>query len=195
MFRLIICIVISIFSTNMIFAETVLQGGISFTISQAREFSFKNIEEQIPVETFQKYKKYNKFLNLFKDITVFSDGSFAVDDRKNNICYYYSKDRTLKFVEIILNTSLPRKSVKYNTKGFLDSIVLDIGNNEQFIMNNLYLMQIKNLLHIGLVKMVTMKKENSFSQGISCNHLCLFCSVLPAPFALHARLWCFVFHQ
>ena len=135
MFRLIICIVISIFSTNMILAETVLQGGISFTISQAREFSFKNIEEQIPVETFQKYKKYNKFLNQFKDITVFSDGSFAVDDRKNNICYYYSKDRTLKFVEIILNTSLPRKSVKYNTKGFLDSIVLDIGNNEQFIFD------------------------------------------------------------
>lgn len=135
MFRVILCIVIQCCFSKLIFAETILQGGISYTVSQAREHSFKNLKAHIPAQTFKKYKKYKKFLNLFNDITVFSDGSFAVDDKKNNICYYYSKDKTLQFVEIILNTSLPRKSVKYDINGNLYSIVLDIGKNEQFIFD------------------------------------------------------------
>ena len=135
MYKFLIYLFFLFFSINFALSETVIEGGISYTVSQAREIAFENIPNQIPVSSFEKYIKDKFLFRLFKEITVFSDGDYSVHDIKNNKCFYYSKNGNLKIIEIIFKTSFPQKSARYDINGKLDSIVLDIGNSEQFIFD------------------------------------------------------------
>ncbi len=135
MYKFLIYLFFLFFSINFALSETVIEGGISYTVSQAREIAFDNVPSQIPVSTFEKYMKDKFWFKFFKEITVFSDGDYSVHDIKNNKCFYYSKNGNLKIVEIIFKTSFPQKSARYDRNGKLDSIVLDIGNSEQFIFD------------------------------------------------------------
>ena len=135
MYKFLIYLSFLFLTINIGFSATVIEGGISFTVKQAREIAFENVDIQIPVDSFSKYLKDKFFFRFFKEVTVFSDGDYSIHDIKNNKCYYYSKNGNLKIIEIILNSSFPQKSVRYDINGNLDSVVLDIGNSEQFIFD------------------------------------------------------------
>ena len=84
--KLILIIFYLVLSTVPVYSTT-LEGGVSYTVSQARKIVFQNTPTQIPVELFQNYKKYSKIRTLFKEITFFSDGDFSVNDKKNKRCF------------------------------------------------------------------------------------------------------------
>ena len=113
-----------------------LEGGVSYTVSEAREIAFEKTPVQIPVELFQDYKKYSKLKTLFKEITFFSDGDYSVNDKKNNRCFYYSKNGDLKIIQIIIKKTYPQILGRYDSNGRLDSVALDLGNNEQFLFDS-----------------------------------------------------------
>ena len=133
--KLILIIFYLVLSTVPIYSTT-LEGGVSYTVSQARKIVFQNTPTQIPVELFQNYKKYSKIRTLFKEITFFSDGDFSVNDKKNKRCFYYSPNGDLKIIQITIKKTYPQILGRYDSNGNLDSVALDLGNNEQFLFDS-----------------------------------------------------------
>ena len=133
--KLILIIFYLVLSTVPLYSTT-LEGGVSYTVSQARKIVFQNTPTQIPVELFQNYKKYSKIRTLFKEITFFSDGDFSVNDKKNKRCFYYSPNGDLKIIQITIKKTYPQILGRYDSNGNLDSVALDLGNNEQFLFDS-----------------------------------------------------------
>ncbi len=133
--KLILIIFYLVLSTVPVYSTT-LEGGVSYTVSQARKIVFQNTPTQIPVELFQNYKKYSKIRTLFKEITFFSDGDFSVNDKKNKRCFYYSPNGDLKIIQITIKKTYPQILGRYDSNGNLDSVALDLGNNEQFLFDS-----------------------------------------------------------
>ena len=125
-----------------------LNGGISYTVNQAREVSFKNVPYSIDINKYQKYlidKNYvknkealNKNKTQYKNryLSLFSSGFYAVTYKNNtNVSYYYDSNSNLQLIDFIIGNDYPSKRVGYNSKGILNSVTLDVSANEQFVFN------------------------------------------------------------
>ncbi len=132
MYKFIVFIFFLLLGINTTRSESLIKGGVSYTVPQAREISFKNIDYTVPVESLKKYRKYNRLFGLFKEITVFANNNFSIFDKKKRKVFYYSQEGNLILIEIILDN---HKTVRYDINGKLDSVVLDTGNNEQFVFD------------------------------------------------------------
>lgn len=125
-----------------------LQGGVSYTVEQARQVSFNNIAYQIDIKLYKKYfKDENREKNLElmlkgrkyyhnRYLTYFSDGDYSVWYKKNpRYCYYYDKNGNLKYIGIDEKTTYPKRSYKYDINGKLDSVTLSVLNSEDFMFD------------------------------------------------------------
>ncbi len=136
MFKFLILItIVLILSINSVYSETVLTGGVNYTVAQTRKIAFQNIPNKISAKTFEKFLKYKKRF-VFRYIkTTFSDNSFGVLDKKTEYGYYYTEKGNLYLIQVKITDGNFRKYARYDLNGQLESIVLDIGNNEQFIFD------------------------------------------------------------
>ena len=125
-----------------------LNGGISYTVNQAREVSFKDVPNSIEINKYKKYfidknyiknkealhKNKTKYNNRY--LSLFSSGFYAVTYKDNtNISYYYDSNSRLQLIDFISGDSYPSKRVGYDNKGILNSVTLDVSANEQFVFN------------------------------------------------------------
>ena len=125
-----------------------INAGISYNVNSARKISFNNIQNNIDVNKYKNYfydidykrninaklKNKNNLKNRY--LTFFSDGSYGVIYKKDkNTGYYYTTNGTLEFIEISYSKTFPKKFVKYNLYGTIESISLWVSSKEQFIFN------------------------------------------------------------
>ena len=136
MFRLLFTItIVFILWGSPVFSETVLTGGITYTISFARKISFRNISYKVKMESFYKYKKFKKKFGSKYIKTVFSDNTFCITPKNSMYTYYYSEQGNLWLIQTKIAQNKYSKYARYNTDGLLDSVILDVGNNEQFVFD------------------------------------------------------------
>lgn len=128
-------ILIILFFVLPVYAENTIHGGLSYTVNQARVWAFDNISYKLPMSVFQDKLSFVKSRKN-KYVTFFSDGDYSVTYRKNpDYTYYYSPEDNLRVVEIMLDKVYPKKSIRYDSSGDLDSVSIDLINNEQFIFD------------------------------------------------------------
>ena len=138
--------IILMFSTNIVFSETILKGTISYTVAQAREIAFEKVPMKIDMKKYKNYlidKNWKKNQTLIsnkqfryknRSLVIFSDNSYAVNYNKNkNIYYYYSSTGKLKMIEYEDRQTYPSKSIRYNANGLLDSVSLNVSESNEFL--------------------------------------------------------------
>ncbi len=143
-----IFIIINVIIAFVLCTGLTINGGISYSVSSAREISFDNIQNRIDTKKYSlyfydknyksnikaRYKNKNKFANRY--LTFFSDGCYGIIyKRDKNTGYYYSGKGVLEYIEISYSKEFPKKFVKYNLDGNIDSVSLWVSSKEQFIFN------------------------------------------------------------
>ena len=147
--KLIISIIIitSLFFAYPAGAKT-LKGGVKYTVKQAREEAFANVEYTLPQSiikanlTDPNYKENQKAIKLgateLKDryIQHFSDGGYGIIYKKNlYFVYYYKKNGKLDGIEKRESLYTPMKTFRYNSDGNLEEISLFLTQNNSYIFN------------------------------------------------------------
>ncbi len=138
--------------TIMMFALPIeaktLKGEVKYTVKQAREEAFSNVEYTLPQSiikanlTDPNYKENKKAIKLgateLKDryIQHFSDGGYAIAYKTNlyNV-YYYKRDGHLDVIEIWESLTPPMKTMRYNTQGNLKEISLFITDENSYVFD------------------------------------------------------------
>ncbi len=123
-----------------------LKGNVSYTVNRAKKEAFDGVTKNIDIAQYSDYlndkyhekninnitKKKFKFKSYY--ISSFNDGSYSITYRKNEkIGYYYYPNGKLKLIEFSTLGKYPRRSIRYDASGQLDSTSLDISNNETYI--------------------------------------------------------------
>lgn len=140
-------IFIYIFLINPVFSLTI-QGGVSYSVNEARTIAFNNLEHKIDTSVYESYfvdKNYdknkaniakNKFHTRKYNLTVFSDKSYSVSYKaKSNICFYYDLNGKLESIGYTFGKKYPRKGIKYYKNGYLEEIYIIASPQEQFIFD------------------------------------------------------------
>ena len=131
-----------------------VNGGVSYSVDTARQISFENISFNIDINEHKRHlidtnfdenvafmqKNKNKYKNRHKykdrELALFSDGSYAIIYKNNKkVIYYYRQNGKLKMIEFGTEKSYPRKCIRYDINGKLDSVSFDVASNEQFIFD------------------------------------------------------------
>ena len=111
-----------------------IEGGISYTVSKAREIAFNNLPIKIPKSSFENFLNYKK-RNSYRYATIeFSDNTFGLIDKKNKRGYYYTEKGKLYLIQIKINEGKYNKYARYDLNGNLDSVALGI-DNQQFLFD------------------------------------------------------------
>ena len=141
--RIITVLILSILMLSLpieIEAKT-LKGEVKYTVKQAREEAFSNVEYTLPQSiikanlTDPNYKENKKAIKLGateingRYIGYFSDGSYAIV-YKSNLYYefYYNNKGKLESIGKRSGLVYPVKSYKYDLKGKLIIIVLYVSD-------------------------------------------------------------------
>ena len=147
--KLIISIIIitSLFFAYPAGAKT-LKGEVKYTVKQAREEAFANVEYSLPQSiikanlTDPNYKENKKAIKLgaveLKDryIEHYSDGGYALAYKNNMyIVYYYKGNGELDTIEKRESLQTPMRSFRYNIKGNLEEISLFLTPDNTYIFN------------------------------------------------------------
>ncbi len=144
--KLLISILFISVITHPMYSMTI-QGGVSYTIEQARKIAFRNTPIKINMEKYQKYlidKNFEKNKTFISKgelkqkkyiLTIFADNSYVIHYKNKKTSYYYQKDGKLILIEFMSNHRYPYKSVRYNSNGDLDSISLSVDSNNEFIFD------------------------------------------------------------
>ncbi len=75
--------------------------------------------------------KFNK-----QKITKFSDGSYSIIYKNNlQISYVYFSNGQLEGIVFRINRKYPKKSIAYDNKGNLSSVMYTLKNHEQFVFD------------------------------------------------------------
>lgn len=141
-----LCLLIFMFLVLPVQAVT-LEGSVTYTVEQAREEAFKDVEWKIPKKVIIKYliddhysfyKKLNHVphTNVWSDrySTYFPKGAYAHRFFDNmDYAFYYNKRGHLTHIEKGLSSSYPHKTYKYNLKGKLVSVSLNVSGDESFV--------------------------------------------------------------
>ena len=125
-----------------------LKGEVKYTVKQAREEAFSNVEYTLPQSiikanlTDPNYKANKKAIKLgateLKDryIEYYSDGGYALAYKNNMyIVYYYKENGELDSIEKRESLVAPTKSFDYNVEGKLESITLILSPTDMYIFN------------------------------------------------------------
>ena len=122
-----------------------LKGEVKYTVKQAREEAFSNVEYTLPQSiikanlTDPNYKANKKTIKIgsteLRDryIQHFSDGGYGISYKNNlYIVYYYLENGRLNLVEKMESLSAPMKTMRYNTQGQLEEISLFITSENSY---------------------------------------------------------------
>ncbi len=125
-----------------------IKGGVSYTVETARQISFAGVSKNIDIKKYKNYlhdeyfcknmeaKTHHKNKLKNRSVTFFSDGTYGVVYKSNrNKGYYYDGDGYLEFIEISKTKFYPKKYVRYNIQGSIDTIVLATTPKEAYIFN------------------------------------------------------------
>lgn len=136
MYKLLLMFLFFCLSSAFAFGDTVLNGGVSYSVSEARTIAFEDISFDLPAEAFIPYLKDNKKLKFRYVKTIFSNGNYALEDKKTHNCYYYTNNGDLFLIQIYVskNNGIKRYA-RYDINGKLDSVTLSVKRNEQFIFD------------------------------------------------------------
>ena len=115
--------------------SAIIRGGITFSVSEARKISFHNIPYKIPTDSFYNFRKFKKDFGVRYTKTLFSDNTFCITPKNSMYTYYYSEQGNLWLIQTKIAQNKYSKYARYNTDGLLDSVILDVGNNEQFVFD------------------------------------------------------------
>ena len=123
-----------------------VKGGVTYTVETARKEAFADVEYTLPKSIIEANKvdpnyKDNmkakaKGKNEFRDraITYFDDGEYAIVYKKNRYYeYYYLSNGELEGIGKRIGLKVPVKVYKYNIKGELLFIILDISQQESYL--------------------------------------------------------------
>ena len=148
--RIITVLILSILMLSLpieIGAKT-LKGEVKYTVKQAREEAFSNVEYTLPQSiikanlTDPNYKENKKAIKLgtteLKDryIEHYSDGEYALAYKNNMyVVYYYKENGELDTIEKRESLRTPMKTFRYNTKGYLEEISLFLTPDNTYIFN------------------------------------------------------------
>jgi len=141
-----LCLLFYVFLILPVSAVT-LEGSVTYTVEQAREEAFKDVEWEIPKKMIIRHIKDDNYSfykslvggphsNVWRDryATYFSDGSYAHRFFDNmDYAFYYNKRGFLTSIEKGLSSSYPNKTYKYNLKGKLVSVSLSVSGDESFV--------------------------------------------------------------
>ena len=147
--RIIVFIIsILILSLPIEIGAKTLKGEVKYTVKQAREEAFSNVEYTLPQSiikanlTDPNYKANKKAIKLgateLKDryIEHYSDGGYALAYKNNMyIVYYYKENGELDSIEKRESLVAPTKSFDYNVEGKLESITLILSPTDMYIFN------------------------------------------------------------
>ena len=132
---LMLIFIVLILSINTVFSETVLTGGVNYTVAQTREIAFQNIPNKISIKTFEKFLKHKKRLSFRYAKTTFSNNTFAIIDKITEQVYYYTQNGDLYLVQLKNVQGKFVKHIGYNVNGKLDSITIELSPYEQFVFD------------------------------------------------------------
>ena len=143
-----ICLLIIFVFTVCAAQSVTLSGGVSYTVNEARQIAFDGVPKKIDMSKYKEYfvdKNFEKNMKLLNEgktryrgriLAFFSNQTYSVCYTKNRrIAYYYSKIGLLEFIDITYKETFPQKSVTYDINGNIDSVVLSVSVDEQFIFD------------------------------------------------------------
>ena len=146
--KIIPILVISMMMFALPLEAKTLKGGVKYTVKQAREEAFANVEYSLPQSiikanlTDPNYKENKKAIKLgateLKDryIQHFSGGEYALAYKNNMyIVYYYKCNGELDTIEKRESLQAPMRSFRYNIKGNLEEISLFLTPDNTYIFN------------------------------------------------------------
>ena len=123
-----------------------LEGSVTYTVEQAREAAFKDIEWEIPKQLLRKHrkdpnytmnmyaKKYSQKVLRDRAITFFSSGSYAYYYFDNpEYGFFYGEKGNLTMIGKGYSEEYPYKTYKYNLKGKLFSVTFHVSGDECYI--------------------------------------------------------------
>ena len=143
-----ICFLVTFAFSSLHINAYTIKGGISYTVSKARQIAFENVNYKIDIYKYKEFfidknfainqkvmlKDKKKYKNRY--LTKFSKGEYAIRYKNQpSHAYYYDSSGKLCYIDIDLNSSYPKQRVTYNINGILDSVTLDTSSNEQFIFD------------------------------------------------------------
>ena len=149
--RIITVLILSILMLSLpieIGAKT-LKGGVKYTVKQAREEAFSNVEYTLPQSiikanlTDPNYKANKRAIKLgvvdLKDrhITIYANGDYAII-YKNNLYYefYYESNGKLNLIGKRTGLVYPTRSYKYNVLGELVEVNFYISQELCYIFKS-----------------------------------------------------------
>ena len=143
--RIITLLIISILMIVLPVEAKTLKGEVRYTVKQAREEAFSNVEYTLPQSIIKSnlidpnYKENKKAIKIgateLRDryIQHFSDGGYGISYKNNlYIVYYYLENGRLNLVEKMESLSAPMKTMRYNTQGQLEEISLFITSENSY---------------------------------------------------------------
>ena len=143
--RIITLLIISILMIVLPVEAKTLKGEVRYTVKQAREEAFSNVEYTLPESIIKSnlidpnYKENKKAIKIgateLRDryIQHFSDRGYGISYKNNlYIVYYYLENGRLNLVEKMESLSAPMKTMRYNTQGQLEEISLFITSENSY---------------------------------------------------------------
>ncbi len=143
--RIITLLIISILMIVLPVEAKTLKGEVRYTVKQAREEAFSNVEYTLPQSIIKSnlidpnYKENKKAIKIgateLRDryIQHFSDRGYGISYKNNlYIVYYYLENGRLNLVEKMESLSAPMKTMRYNTQGQLEEISLFITSENSY---------------------------------------------------------------
>ena len=125
-----------------------IKAGISYTVNEARQIAFENVQYKIDMSHYKNHfvdpnfeenlkalkKGKKKYKNRY--INHFSNNTYGIMYKSNlYVVYYYTQKGKLFAIDIYNKKSYPKKAVKYSINGDLDGIILDLSSNEGYMFN------------------------------------------------------------
>ena len=140
-----LCLLIFVFLVFPVNAVT-LEGSVTYTVEQAREEAFRDVEWEIPKKMLLKHrkdpnyrvhvvaKKYSQNVLTDRYITFFSSGSYAYSYFDSpEYGYYFNERGNLTSIGKGYSEEYPHKTYKYDLKGKLITVTFNVSVEECFI--------------------------------------------------------------
>ena len=125
-----------------------VNGGVSYTINEARNIAFNSIKYKIDTSVYQKYftdenyieNKNNVYRHKLRNkkykLTLYSDETYSICYKSDKTkSFYYDTSGQLESIGFIIGEKYPKKGVKYSKSGLLIGTYLIISSKEQFIFD------------------------------------------------------------
>lgn len=129
-------------------SASTIKGGISYTVSEARQLAFENVPPKIDISKYNEYlidqnrdenikvmlKGKKKYKNRY--LTFFADKSYGIIYKSNiNKGYYYDENGILYLIEFNTRNKYPYAGVRYDKKGNLDGTSFVVSKRESFVFD------------------------------------------------------------